>query len=65
MKDGDKLLQELAEKRHEAEKRHRLALLQYAMIKYDNDICPICGANRKNYFDTMGEDCSHGHGRQK
>ncbi len=28
----------------------------------NKDICPQCGADKKVYLDTMGEECWHGHG---
>ena len=24
-------------------------------------LCPVCGADKQNYLETMGEPCFHGH----
>jgi hypothetical protein len=61
MKDGDRFLQELAQARHEADMRQRLAIFKELMANADNDICPECGADRLAYREMMGEDCWHGH----
>ncbi len=55
MKDGDRLLQELAQKRYEAEKLHRLAIFK-AMMANENR-CDRCGADKKAYREMLGEDC--------
>ncbi len=56
MKQGDRFIEELA--RQEADARIRAELLKELMAHADKvELCPTCGADRKAYRETLGEEC--------